>query len=135
MDEELSLPGELEIEESGISLRLELLAVSCMAALRPRLGGLRAAFDAQLAGPCLRLRRPQQGDRFQPLGMTGCKKLSDFLVDLKWPRLLRQELLLLTRPDGEIVWVIGLRLAHPFRVLSATRQIGLVEVTCLQDEP
>ncbi len=83
-------------------------------------------FDAGLAGARLRLRPPRPGDRFQPLGMEGCKKLSDFLIDLKWPRLLRDEVLLLVRGD-EIVWVVGLRLSHRFRVRESTSEIALAE--------
>ena len=114
--------------ECGVGLRIELRPACCYAALKPELGGGRAAFDALPLGSRLRVRHPCPGDRFQPLGMQGRKKLSDFLVDLKWPRMLRSELLLLTGPDDEVVWVVGLRQADRFRVRPDTRQIALAEL-------
>ena len=128
VEEEIAIPGELALPECGVGLRIELCPVSCYDALKSELGGKRAAFDARRLGARLRVRRPCPGDRFQPLGMQGRKKLSDFLVDLKWPRLLRGELLLLTGLDDEVVWVVGLRQADPFRVRPDTRQIALAEL-------
>jgi len=124
---EMDIPGEIRVPERRLSLRARLVPASCFAALKPELGGVRAAFDAARVGEKLLLRSPRPGDRFQPLGMEGHKKLSDFLIDLKWPRILRDEVLLLIRGD-EIVWVVGLRPGHPFRVRAATREIALVEL-------
>ena len=56
----------------------------------------------------LRTRRP--GDRFQPSGMTGSKKLQDFFTDAKVPRELRDGIPLLVCGNG-IAWVIGCRVA------------------------
>ena len=56
----------------------------------------------------LRTRRP--GDRFQPLGMTGTKKLQDFFTDAKVPRELRDSIPLLVCGNG-IAWVVGHRVA------------------------
>jgi len=117
----------------GISLHAERRPASCFSAIKSDLGRERVAFDAAKLGTELRFRRPRPGDRFQPLGMAGHKKLSDFLIDLKWPRLLRNDLLLLIRPDGEIVWVVGLRPGHAFRVRSDSREIVLVEWKPLLD--
>jgi tRNA(Ile)-lysidine synthase len=77
----------------------------------------------------MRLRSARPGDRFQPLGMCGHKKLSDLLIDSKWPRILRDEVLVLDC-GGQIAWVAGLRPGHPFRVREATRQILLIELHC-----
>ena len=56
----------------------------------------------------LRTRRP--GDRFQPSGMTGTKKLQDFFTDAKVPRALRDSVPLLVCERG-IAWVVGHRVA------------------------
>ena len=96
--------------------------------LKAELGASRVAFDADLTGTQLVLRSPRPGDRFQPLGMAGRKRVSDLLIDLKWPRLLRDEILLLTR-DDEILWVVGLRTSHRYRVRTATREIALMELS------
>ena len=56
----------------------------------------------------LRTRRP--GDRFQPSGMTGTKKLQDFFTDAKVPRDQRDSVPLLVCQRG-IAWVVGHRAA------------------------
>ena len=125
---EVHVPGETRIPSHGVSLTTRLLPARCFSELKSSLGGGRAAFDAEQTGVTLQLRSQRPGDRFQPLGMKGHKKLSDFLIDLKWPRLLRDEILLLAR-DDEIVWVAGLRPSHRFRVCGATRKIVLAELS------
>ena len=56
----------------------------------------------------IRTRRP--GDRFQPSGMTGTKKLQDFFTDSKIPRDRRDSVPLLVCERG-IAWVVGHRAA------------------------
>ncbi|MEM9674859.1 MAG: tRNA lysidine(34) synthetase TilS [Bacteroidota bacterium] len=83
---------------------------------------LLAALDYhQLTFP-LTLRPWQAGDRFQPLGMNHNKKISDFLVDLKMPRYLKDQVLVLLSED-EIVWVVGHRIDNRFRVTQQTQQV------------
>ena len=67
--------------------------------------------DAAAAGSELRLRRRRPGDRFQPLGLAGTKKLQDFLVDAHVPRQERDSLILFEGERG-IVWVGGMRIAQ-----------------------
>jgi tRNA(Ile)-lysidine synthase len=62
------------------------------------------------------------GDRFWPQGAPGAKKLQDFLVDTKIPRWLRPHLPLVASA-GEIVWVAGLRMAEPLKLLPVSREI------------
>lgn len=71
----------------------------------------------------LTVRPWRRGDRFQPLGMTGRKKVSDFLTDEKVPPHQRDRVLVVCA-EGEIVWVVGYRLAHPFRVRPKTEQVA-----------
>ncbi len=56
----------------------------------------------------VRGRRP--GDRFQPSGMAGTKKLQDFFTDTKVPRSQRDSIPLLVCDRG-IAWVVGHRIA------------------------
>ena len=65
--------------------------------------------DAASGGLKLRARRP--GDRFQPLGMAGTKKLQDFMVDCKIDRSWRDRIPLVVG-EGGIAWVVGWRLAE-----------------------
>jgi len=76
----------------------------------------------------LEARAWRPGDRFWPQGARGPKKLQDFLVDAKVPRWLRPHLPLVAR-GGEIVWVAGLRLAEPVKILPACREVLEVSLT------
>jgi len=64
-------------------------------------------------------RKWRDGDAFQPLGMRGQKKVSDFLIDLKIDRLQKERVTVL-ESAGTIVWVVGLRIAEPFKITSET---------------
>ena len=71
---------------------------------KAQLGGAQVALDADRLGARVQVRSLRPGDRFQPLGMEGHKKLSDFLIDAKWPKISRDEVLVLTQGE-EIAWV------------------------------
>ena len=86
-----------------------------------------AVFESSLfsAGPLL-LRPPRPGDRMFPRGGVGSRKLSDLLIDAKIPRALRAGLPVLMAPDGQILFVPGLRPAE--RARPAPRARSWVEV-------
>lgn len=67
----------------------------------------------------LQARRWRHGDWFQPLGMAGKKKVSDFLTDERVRPDRREDTWLLLSGD-EVVWVVGRRLAEPYRITSRT---------------
>ena len=52
----------------------------------------------------MRTRRP--GDRIQPFGMRGSKKVQDIMVDAKIPRRLRDQIPIVVSDKG-IVWIAG----------------------------
>jgi tRNA(Ile)-lysidine synthase len=70
----------------------------------------------------------QPGDRFWPQGAPGPKKLQDFLVDAKIPRWLRPHIPLVAAA-GEIVWVAGVRIADPVKLLPDSREVLEITVT------
>lgn len=85
-------------------------------------------FDYQKLRFPLRIRKRKPGDRFQPLGMKGQKKLQDLLVDLKVPREKRDLIPILEDEEG-IIWVTGYRIAERVKVDSATEKILVCTVT------
>jgi tRNA(Ile)-lysidine synthase len=62
------------------------------------------------------------GDRIQPLGMSGRKKVKDLFIDEKIPAV-RRALIPLVFCGGELIWVAGLRTSHPSRVDALTTLI------------
>ena len=75
------------------------------------------------------IRKWKVGDKFQPIGMKGTKKISDFLSDEKTSSIEKKEHLVLTN-DGKIVWVIGLRIDERFKVTANTKKI--LELTVVE---
>lgn len=75
----------------------------------------------QLVFPLV-LRKRRAGDWFQPIGMNGkSKKLKKYLSDLKLSVLDKEQLWILENGDGQICWVVGMRLDHRFRVSGRSR--------------
>ena len=74
------------------------------------------------------IRNFKEGDRFQPMGMNGTKKLKDFFIDNKIPKSIRKEIPLLVFNDL-IAWVIGLRIDHRVMVREYTREILEVRIS------
>ena len=69
------------------------------------------------------------GDRFAPYGMNGkTKKLSDLFTELSLNRFEKEQVKLLVQGD-QIIWVIGHRLSHHYRVVDDTDPVKLTYVS------
>lgn len=117
-------PGEVESPE-GWRWRLTRRAFVPGDAWPP--AGVAWCNPARVSLP-LKVRGWRAGDRFWPQGALGPKKLQDFLVDTKIPRWLRSHLPLVAS-DQEIIWVAGLRLAEPVKLLPTSQEILEIAVT------
>ena len=82
-------------------------------------------YDSLPGSLLLRSRWP--GARFHPQGAPGVKKLKDFLIDQKVPRH-RRDSYPLVAAGSEVVWVIGKRIAHPYRVTGSTSKVLVLEL-------
>jgi tRNA(Ile)-lysidine synthase len=85
-----------------------------------------AMVDARRLGDHLIVRPRRPGDRLQPLGAPGRRKVQDVLVDRKVPRDDRDLVPIVTTEKGDIVWVAGQVLADPFRVTSLTSSVVIL---------
>jgi len=81
-----------------------------------------AQVDADKLQYPLTLRRWQEGDWFVPFGMTGRKKVSDFLTDAKISAAEKQRQFVLLS-GGEIVWLVGRRIDDRYRLTDATENV------------
>lgn len=70
----------------------------------------------------LELRKWKEGDRIQPLGMKGKKKISDILIDAK-VSLREKEKTFVLESAGEIVCLLGHRIADPYKVNENTTKV------------
>lgn len=73
----------------------------------------------------LTLRKWKQGDKFQPLGMKGTKKLSDFFKDQKFSLFDKANSWILANKE-QIIWVVGYRMDERFRLSEGTEKILLI---------
>ena len=84
-------------------------------------GKFQAVFDLDCLQLPLKLRRRRDGDRFQPFGMRGTKKLKDLLIDAKVPRQERERIPILASGE-EIIWVVGYRTSERFKIGAETKR-------------
>lgn len=87
-----------------------------------------ARLDGRLVGEKLILRRRKPGDRLQPLGMTGRRRVSQILMDEKIPRKKREGLPLLQDSTGEILFLYPMFISHPYRIRENTDKILYINV-------
>lgn len=70
-----------------------------------------------------------QGDRFNPLGMQGTKKLQDLFTDWKIPQHLRHRLPLIVDNTNRILAVYNLRIDDRVKVTKKTKKILMLSIT------
>lgn len=75
----------------------------------------------------LLIRKWQQGDYFQPLGMTGFKKISDFFIDEKIPLHEKENIWILCSGE-KVVWIMGQRIDNRFKITSKTKKVLKIEI-------
>ena len=73
------------------------------------------------------IKKWEQGEYFQPLGMKGLKKVSDFFVDekLSIPQKENQWILY---SGNEVVWIIGLRIDDRYKITPESKNILRINI-------
>ena len=102
---ELDVPGETGVGGWRVVAEVEAGIADAEA------GAVCASISARAASGGLSVRSRRPGDRFQPLGMAGTKKLQDFMVDCRIDRSWRDRIPLVVGKGG-IAWVVGWRIAE-----------------------
>jgi tRNA(Ile)-lysidine synthase len=123
----LSVPGEARLPDGSCIMAREARSLPEVSDRLQVQNPLLEVADLDLCGHSLAVRTRRPGDRFFPLGAPGKRKLKDYLIDQKIPRMLRDGLALVCRED-QVIWVAGLRLGHRFRVTPSTRRFLILEI-------
>lgn len=122
-----SIPGQYQIPELGLEIELKIIeADSNWRALLKNTD--KFYFDQQLIGDQIKIRNRRAGDRFQPLGMQGSKKLKDFLIDEKIPREEREQIPIFTTLTGKIFAIGDLRIDERFKITEQTERIIVLKI-------
>ena len=127
----LAVPGQTFIAALNTEITAELGDIRSGETLRLPDGRYEAIFDYEkVKRACadlpsetfpLTVRNRLQGDRFQPYGMRGTKKIKDFMIDAKVPRYERDRIPMLVCGD-KVLWVVGYTTSDPFKIHPGTRQ-------------
>jgi tRNA(Ile)-lysidine synthase len=124
----LEVPGETNIEEIDATVRTTVKERAETPTELDMAHLVRGEyFDYNKIELPLVVRNRRPGDRFQPLGMEGSKKLKDFFIDEKVPRALREQLPIVLAGDT-IIWVAGYRIGHSVRITPETTAVLTVEL-------
>lgn len=121
--------GANRLDEIGWRFDLEVLQGSHPTTVE----GLEGRIDCTKMVEPLVVRNRRPGDRFEPFGFEGTKKLQDFFVDEKVPREKRDKVPLMCDRKG-ILWVVGYRWSERARVTAETRQTLRVRAKPLDPE-
>lgn len=120
-----SIPDRVIIQEIGKELQFKIIEGNDRIVSREN--NRIAYFDAEKVLVPITIRNPKPGDRFQPLGMKGEKKIKDFFIDEKIPLKERKRVPLVFFGDL-LGWVCGMRINHRLRVTRNTGEILKIEV-------
>ena len=123
-EQPIAVPGETLLPGWRITATIEE-AASCEHTTNP----YSALFDMDRLPEPVTVRRRRDGDRFTPLGMSGSKKLQDFLTDTKVPKTHRDSIPILLAGD-KIIWLVGHRPADHAKLTPTT-----LHTLCLTFEP
>jgi tRNA(Ile)-lysidine synthase len=116
LTEEITKPVHLRVTRIGNSPDLKV----------PKTGSIALLDVSKLKFP-LKLRKWKEGDSFIPYGMNNSKKLSDFFIDNKFSIVEKENAWLLISGNS-IAWLIGHRIANPFRISNDTSEILKIEL-------
>lgn len=82
---------------------------------------------AQLIFP-LHIRYWKNGDKFFPIGMKKPKKISDFFIDEKIPLHQKNNIPILFNGNGQVIWIMGLRLDNRYKLTPTTKKVAIFEL-------
>ena len=117
----IKIGQKVKLGKTGLAILAEVMGKAKLAEIVNNRNEKRAFLDAALATD-LTVRNLKAGDRFNPLGMAGTKKVVDFLNDHGVPNKLKEAVPIVTVGD-KIAWVAGYGIAEEFKVTRATKRV------------
>ncbi|MFA4858527.1 MAG: tRNA lysidine(34) synthetase TilS [Candidatus Margulisiibacteriota bacterium] len=118
---DLHIPGQVVLEAAGVRLIAKPINIVNNIDIASATDK-KVYLNFDRVARILKVRGRRSGDKFNPLGISGTKKLQDFFVDEKVPQEERDQVPIVLS-EGRIVWVAGLRISEEFKVTPATRRV------------
>ena len=117
----LNIPGKTFLYNQNAEITASFVDIPSSSATSIPDGVNEAMFDCSKIDFPLTVRNRRQGDRFQPFGMKGTKKIKNFFIDEKVPQDQRSRVPLLLC-GNEIMWVICFTTSEKFKILNTTKR-------------
>jgi tRNA(Ile)-lysidine synthase len=92
-----------------------------------------AWFDARQICFPLEIRNRKPGDRIEPLGVSGTKKIKDLFIDAKIPPSWREKAPIVTDASGKVVWIPFIRRSKHALIHDETKDV--VEIQFITNHP
>lgn len=124
---DVTIPGEVKVREASTLIRFSFLEKRTAMSICRRKNTTDVYFSYDAVEPPLALRSLRDGDRIQPLGMTGTKKLKNYFIDQKVPFLERRAIPLLADRRA-VLWIAGHCISERVRVTADTMKIVKAEI-------
>ena len=118
----LNIPGDTYISELDVEIQADLYDIPQGDISTVPDGTYEAIFDFDTIQLPLTVRNRQKGDRFQPYGMEGTKKIKDYLMDVKVP-LSERDRIPMVISGNDIIWVIGFTTHEKYKILHQTQRV------------
>ncbi len=118
----LNIPGDTYIPELDVEIQADVYDIPQEGVSTVPDGTHEAIFDYDTIQIPLTVRNRQKGDRFQPYGMEGTKKIKDYLMDVKVP-LSERDRIPMVISGNDIIWVIGFTTHEKYKILHQTQRV------------
>jgi len=121
----VEIPGRVDVAEAGMAITFQFAdkPPSFYLSDRQRI----VYMDYEALRPPLAVRNVKPGDRMQPMGMAGTKKLNAFFIDEKIPRRQRDKIPLLIDRQS-VLWVVGMRISERVKIMPETKKVLKLEI-------
>ncbi len=121
---DVAIPGSVKIVESGKTIKFAFVEHPVRIKADERTT-VYMDYDRIVFPVIIRTLKP--GDRIQPLGMKGTKKIKSYFIDEKVPLNIRKEIPLLLDRES-VIWITGMRLSERVKITDKTSRVLKVEI-------
>jgi len=117
----LAMGGTTRNNEQGYAITVEKQSRQARTAISFS-DPMTALIDAEKVDGPLFFRSITPHEKFWPFGWKRQTDVADFLKKQKYTRHERKHIGVVSMKNGEILWIVGLRIGHRFRILPQTRE-------------
>lgn len=123
---EVQIPGSTEVREAAVTISFSIVDFIDKDIILKQTGTV-VYMDYDLIIPPVILRSRLPGDRIDPQGLGGTKKIKACFIDEKVPRNQRWKVPLLV-DAASVLWIVGMRLSERVRISDRTRTFLKAEI-------